>query len=205
MGKRKQKPAAPRPVTREQQLRAQGLQRDRKTGLVLSINGDDTGTPERARHGMGVTVQRHFITEEARVSQRVGALVVAESLFETMVERGLIADELPAGASERQRADAEVSLDRRVSAANWLRKLWESTGLDHRVSASYSVASTRTDGEMSDADAENQARFREVWRAVGAQRADLLAAVVCLQEVPKGATAAALREALDALANWRGL
>ncbi|WP_372395272.1 hypothetical protein ABMY26_06595 (plasmid) [Azospirillum sp. HJ39] len=178
---------------------------DKKSGLLLSAHNDDTGPAERARHGMGVTVQRHFITEERRVSERVGALVVAESLFETMVERGLIGDELPAGATERHRADAEVALDRRVSAANWLRKLWESTGLEHRVSASYSVASTCTDGEMSDADAENQARFRAVWRVLGARRADLLAAVVCLQEVPAGATAAALREALDALAKWRGL
>ncbi len=206
MTRRKPKPRQPQRMTEAERLLAQGLVRDKQTGLLLSAHNDDTGPAERAQHGLGVTVKRHYVTEDRHVSERTGALAVDECLFETLVGRGAVADPLPADAGRVQRDRAEAILDRRITAAQWLRRLWTETGLAQRVSGSYTIAGTRSHGgAMSDRDAEAQQLFRAIWPAIGPRRADLLAAVVCHQQLPAGATAPALREALDRLAAWRGL
>lgn len=206
MARRKPKLRRPQSQSRADLLLAQGLVRDKESGLLLSAHDNDTGPAERRQHGMGIAVRRHAVSHgRAGWSERTGALAVDECLFEALVERGIVSTPLPPSPTATQQDLAERDLDRRIAAAHWLRKLWTSAGIAQRVSASYSVASTRTDSEMSDGDAEDQRRFRAVWAAIGQQRADLLAAVVCHQQVPTGTTPAALRDALDTLAAWRGL
>jgi hypothetical protein len=206
MARRKPKPRQPQSQSRADLLLAQGLVRDKESGLLLSAHDNDTGPVERRQHGMGIAVRRHIVSNgRSGWSERTGALAVDECLFEALVERGIVSTPLPPTPTAAQQDLAEQALDRRIAAAHWLRKLWTSAGIAQRVSASYSVASTRTDNEMSDDDAEDQRRFRAVWAAIGQQRADLLASIVCHQQAPVGATPVALREALDALAEWRGL
>lgn len=202
------------------------LARDPKTKVVVAIHSDDIGTPERQQHGVKLSMRGVDVVGGGIVRDGVGAEAQAESLIDLLDNDGWLGgaykehfptDEMLEFAlpSKRQRADArsklaQLAADRerrhrsRREAACWVKEVFHRAGLMPNVIAKYSPLST---GEREVSDAEEIARreFRQMWLAIGEANASILQAVCGHDQLPRGLTALRLREALDAVAQWKGL
>ena len=201
-----------------------GLVRDPATRVVVSADGSDCGPAERVQHGVVITKRGVAIAGGGIVREGSGAQALHTDLFDRLDAAGWLSEPLPKGvldedqieavedAIARRRAaykrsialnQAEDIQDSRRQAAMWLRQLFGKTGIQPRVTGNYGVSASGHD-EMSDAEAWNRRCFTDMWRELGKLHADILEAVVCYETIPTGMKVVDLRNALDALARWRG-
>ena len=201
-----------------------GLVRDPATRVIVSATGCDLGTPERAQHGVTITKRGVAIAGGGIVREGDGAQAKCIDLLDKLDALGWLLEPLPEGvptadevesitdrhAYGRAACKRNISLElqegrqeSRREAGLWLRQLFAKTGLQPRVSGHYGIGSHGQE-EMSDAEAWNRKCFTDMWREIGRGNADILAAVVCYEQIPAGVGPLKLIQALDALARWRG-
>ena len=201
------------------------LVRDPETNVLVFAGGGDIGTPERASHGVrvhkrGVGVYGGGLIREGLVAEAESAGLLdslrAEGWLMGPIDAGIPTDEAieEMSPTPRQKADMrhriealkarrEAVLDSRLKAAYWVAALYHKAGIAQSQVSSYSPLSTGG-GEMSDHEAWNRSCYHDMWKEIGAKHANLLQSVICFDQVPQGLTRKALRDALDAVAKWRG-
>lgn len=157
----------------------------RRASKEPDIQASDHGTPERARHDRLKLVVVDRTMRDQVVATR--AEVASPTALHRMRDAGLLGEG----------RDAE----RRFEAGLWLLNLYAKTH-PSEGSADYQVIGRDT-GEMSDEMAWNFKCWQETMRWLGIARGVVLQRIVCQND--SMVCAARARDALDALADHRGI
>lgn len=155
----------------------------------------DFGTPERAKHRGGISLNARLQTDAGIVTHQ-GAAVRIECVLDGLKETGLL------DGDQGSRADRSAVGRTRYEQGLYLRELFLKAGLNP-VKAMDPNALGGTPGAISDQMARSRMRFNQIIRGLGVY-APTVTAFVCHDEVTKGDMHLNnLRRGLDRLALMR--